>query len=445
MINRDDNTVLSEILSPVLPLLKEEADKLKKDADTYKLSLYFFTVNLLYGCIKGTKSIALLVTEIRHSPDARALGLVVASQSMYSEAFNRYTPASYRRIFYGLLERLSFLEIPEIRTLGRLLCIDGSVFPAFRTMDWANYQTSSNAIKIHLAFELNRMLPVQFLCTDANSSERKALLAMLEAGVTYIADRGYVCFSMFHAIAEKQAYFLVRTKTNLRYLSKEVLTPCIPPQWSLYVSEVTDTTVQCINDKEQAIYRLVTFAAMGETYFMITNRFDLKTHEVIMLYAHRWQVELFFRCLKRTLNALHLWSHDPKGVQIHFYVYLISYVLLLHFKQRCELKNDPISRPLQSDERCSGDPPNTTSRCLPESRIPPACGVVSLFGGKLRRYWKIGIHWLSTVRNLLLQPVTPDVGSFSISRGSGYGSARRWEMMSGRGGMLLAPERRSER
>ncbi len=140
-----------------------------------------------------------------------------------------------------------------------------------------------------------------------------------------------------------------------------------------------------------------------------SDRFDLETHQIIMLYAYRWQVELFFRCLKRTLKAIHLWSHDPNGIQIHFYVYLTAYVLLLHFKQCCALDNDQIPQPLQPDERPDEHEPNTASRCLPESRVPPACGVVSLLGGKLHRYWKIGIHWLTVLRNLLNQPFTPDV------------------------------------
>ncbi len=409
MRDPDNRIVFEEILEPVLPLVKEEANELAEDAETYTLSFYFFTLNLLYGIIKQIKSISLLVTDIRHSPDAKELGLVAVSQSMYSEAFCRYHPVLYRRIFYRLLKRMNFLEIPEIRALGRLLCIDGSVFPAFQSVVWAHYTSTSNAIKLHLGFELNRMLPVQFLCTDANASEKKALLAMLEAGVTYIADRGYVSFSLFHAIAEKEAFFLIRCKANLQYISQKILTPCIPPQWSAYVSQVTDEKIQCTNDKAQAVYRLVTFIALGETYFIITNRFDLKTYEVIMLYAYRWQVELFFRCLKRTLKGLHLWSHDPRGVQVHFHIYLIAYILLIGFKQNCEMHNEASSQSMESDEQPRADASQTTGRCLPESRVPPACGVVSLLGGKLRRFWKIGIHWLTTVRNLLLQPFTPDI------------------------------------
>jgi hypothetical protein len=92
------------------------------------------------------------------------------------------------------------------------------------------------------------------------------------------------------------------------------MNPWIPPQWSTYVSKVTDCKINFCSDKTQGIYRLVTFVALGETYFIATNRFDLKTYEVIMLDAYRWQVELFFRCIKRTFNALHLWSYPPSVV-----------------------------------------------------------------------------------------------------------------------------------
>ena len=130
MTQANTMTLFEQILKPVLPLLKEEADSMGSDASTYKLSFFFFTLNLLYGILKKIKSISLLVTDIRTSPDAKTLGLVTASRSMYSEAFARYDPAVFRRLFCRLLKQLNFLEIPEIQALGRLLCIDGSIFPA---------------------------------------------------------------------------------------------------------------------------------------------------------------------------------------------------------------------------------------------------------------------------------------------------------------------------
>jgi len=31
------------------------------------------------------------------------------------------------------------------------------------------------------------------------------------------------------------------------------------------------------------------------------------------------------------------------------------------------------------------------------------CGLVSLLGGRLKKYWRIGIHWLIAVKNYLLE------------------------------------------
>jgi hypothetical protein len=50
------------------------------------------------------------------------------------------------------------------------------------------------------------MIPVQFISTSANYSERKALLELLDAGVTYLTDRGYLAFEIFQPLAAQHAF-----------------------------------------------------------------------------------------------------------------------------------------------------------------------------------------------------------------------------------------------
>lgn len=57
-----------------------------------------------------------------------------------------------------------------------------------------------------MALNLNRMIPVQIITTDANTSERAMLAQRLEAGVTYIADRGYLSFKTISQVIDKQAF-----------------------------------------------------------------------------------------------------------------------------------------------------------------------------------------------------------------------------------------------
>ena len=83
-------TIFETIIQPLLPLLKEAANRLKDDAQLYKLSLFYFTLSLSYAVIKQIKSIRLLITEIKTNPDLKKFDFILASPSMYSEAFSRY-------------------------------------------------------------------------------------------------------------------------------------------------------------------------------------------------------------------------------------------------------------------------------------------------------------------------------------------------------------------
>lgn len=404
----DDENVIETVLSPVVPLIKEAEKSINGDSETYKLSLFPFTINLLFGIIKGIKSIGLLVTETKTSPVAKEMDLVIASKSMYSEAFSRYSPEAYRKIFLQLLETLDFMAIPEIKHLGRMLLVDGSLFPAIVSMQWATYKKTAKAIKLQLSFELNRMIPAEFMCTKGNYSERKFLKKILETGATYICDRGYICFNLFKDICEKKAFFIIRGKSVMNYKIVECFTVNIPAKFLCLLEEVKDMKVVFTNDTHNLAYRIVTFTALGELYVLITNRFDLTTYEVIMLYAYRWQVELCFRFLKRTLNGIHLLCHNPKGIQIQFYLYMIGYLLLLSFKQKCEIINETNEPEKRSQEiNQNSDIANDLDYdSNPKTQRQYVRGLVSLLGEGLQKYWKIGIHWLTTVRNCLLEPFT---------------------------------------
>jgi len=404
--------VFNQIIAPLQELLKKEAAQLSGDASTYRLSLYFFMTNLLYAIIKEAGSISLLITDIKTSPNAKKLGLVQASKSMYSEAFVRYDPKIFHRIFLGLLDRLTFLEVPELEKLGRFILTDGSIFPAFSTMDWATYKSTSNALKMHLSFELNRMIPVQFISTDANGCEKKALMEMLEAGVTYIADRGYVSFKLFQSVVEQQAFFIIRIKSTMKATVTQNLEVVIPEDWQLFFSDVSDSTIHFSNDPSKMSYRLITFGFENEYYRIATNRTDLTTGKIIMLYAYRWQIELFFRSIKCTFHALHLWSHNEKGIEIQFYIYLISYLLLLHFKQ--ELLQE------QREEEAHNHPPEvekpqSIQQQESHSTRTPARGLVTLLGGRLKIFWKMSVHWIRCVQNLLFEILTPEIKATIIA------------------------------
>ena len=240
------------------------------------------------------------------------------------------------------------------------------------------------------------MIPVDFQVGSGNSSERRALIDMAQAGVTYIADRGYMSFQLCHQLVQAQAHFIFRVKTNLLHCMLEPLTVTLPESVQSLFQDVTDELIRYTNDQQHAVYRLVRFSVDGETYFLLTDRRDLTTFQVILLYAYRWQIELMFRFLKRTLNGIHLIQHDKRGVTIQFYMILIVALLELFMKQ------------LALDSAEVGD--GSTEPQAPPSKLKTASsrldGVefVATLGKKKKKYWKIGIHWLTALRDLLAEP-----------------------------------------
>ena len=61
---------------------------------------------------------------------------------------------------------------------------------------------------------------------------------------------------------------------------------------------------------------------------MATTLFDLPAEQIVKLYEHRWQVELFFRFLKHVLNCNQLLSAKTAGGEIQLYCAVIVSLLL---------------------------------------------------------------------------------------------------------------------
>ena len=167
------------------------------------------------------------------------------------------------------------------------------------------------------------------------------------------------------------------------------------------------------------------FSVGRETFRILTDRRDLSTFQVILLYAYRWQIELLFRFLKRTMNGIHLIKQDERGVTIQFYAMLIVALLELRLKQktadrdgsdddRSSEKAGP--EPAEggvgkeatpaADERQEGCVAASCRQAESDTEKPISGGYefIDTIGKNLKKYWKIGIHWLTALKSLLAKP-----------------------------------------
>jgi len=320
-----------------------------------KLTFQYFVKLLLYFYFSGLDSLRSLITDLK-TKDVAKIGLFLVGLSTIHDAFCRYQASLFQTLYVALLKVVPVRSIEEFQELGPIVFVDGSIFPIAISAIWAEFKTHSNAVKLHLGFSLNDMLTSCFLVTAASYDERKALAQLIESGVTYIADRGYLSFELFKNINDKPAYFIIRVRKRLHYEIKQQLPIQLIDAVKAIFFQVTDEIVRFNSDPHGRTYRRISFRTRQTLFILVTNRFDLTTFEIIRLYAFRWQIELFFRYFKRTLKAIHLLNIYENGVTIQFYIVLIAHLLVLRYKQQqlqlCLFKKQELSK--LSSKHCFG-------------------------------------------------------------------------------------------
>ncbi len=136
--------------------------------------------------------------------------------------------------------------------------------------------------------------------------------------------------------------------------------------------------------------RLITFEVAGSDYRLVTNQFEMTTLNVMILYAYRWQIELFFKFMKRTIKGIDLFNHSQNGVEIQFYVLMSVAILMLKLKQHCqELEKDEKKEAARQEKRAE--------------KIRTPSEWIKDIGKVFYKSWKISKNWLVVVKNSLSQ------------------------------------------
>jgi hypothetical protein len=221
-------------------------------------------------------------------------------------------------------------QLPD--RFGPSEAVDGSVFGCPDSMKWARYKSRSNAIRLHVSFDLIHRRPICHRVTPAASSEREFLADIVTPGTTYTADRGYPAIELLTQIHAKGAFFAIRLSRSfgIQTVKKLEITGGGPDIL------MADRLVRFSSDKgrDGAVFRLVTFRNFkGERIQVLTNRVDLSTADIAFLYRRRWKVELFFRALKNgklnTNKRIHWFGRTEEAVRIQVASLLLAYLLLL--------------------------------------------------------------------------------------------------------------------
>jgi hypothetical protein len=199
-------------------------------------------------------------------------------------------------------------------------------------LDWAKHRRRKAAAKCHLRLDLQSMLP-RFAIIDVarehDITRAPELCAGLRAGEIVIMDRGYVDFVHLALLDERGVFFVVRAKKNLAYEVKSTLSA---PKGSILADEEIElsdpATRQHAPKRLRRVVALVEVDGKEMEMVFLTNNLTWAASSVADLYRCRWQIEVFFKQIKQTLQVGDFLGHNANAVRWQLWTALLSYVLL---------------------------------------------------------------------------------------------------------------------
>ena len=203
---------------------------------------------------------------------------------------------------------------------------------------WARFRDRKGAVKLHTLIELHGNIPTFVHITDGLVHDVNILDELLpEAGAFYLMDRAYLDFARLYCFTLKSAFFVIRTKSNVR-LRRRRSHPVVPD-----TGVRSDQTVvpgsQGSYKKYPATLRRVRFydADSGRFFTYLTNNFDLPALTIAELYRARWQVELFFKWIKQHLRIKAFFGTSENAVRTQIWIAITVYVLLAVIRKELAL------------------------------------------------------------------------------------------------------------
>lgn len=204
---------------------------------------------------------------------------------------------------------------------------------------WGVWNKRGNSgVKLQTLVDPSDGLPTGLGLELLDTNDANALGALELSGLkgaTLVFDLGYYCHAHFERLMEGGVNFLTRLNAQAHYEpreSNELPEGCLSTQEGDTLLSDEIVTLGSPNNRRGVVLEGIRLIRSenekGEVYAFITDRHDLDALEVLSLYRKRWQIELFFRFLKRQLGALRPFGHSEEAVWLTIMVAAIVAVMM---------------------------------------------------------------------------------------------------------------------
>jgi hypothetical protein len=257
-----------------------------------------------------------------HSGVLPHLGLSRVARSTLSDA-NADRPCG---LFEDVAGELAAMAAPRASRREAIRLIDATrIFAGREVATW-----SGGGIKLHLVLDPESQRPTYFAVTSERINDVVAAKAMpIEAGATYVFDKGYYDFGFWAALAAAKCRFVTRLKKNS---PTRLIRERRPRGSNILLDQIATLSGRLSGQRRNPYQGKVRLIAVkidtGREITLVTNDLKAPAEQIAALYKQRWQIELFFKWLKQNLVLQHFMGTSRNGVTIQIMAALIGYLLL---------------------------------------------------------------------------------------------------------------------
>jgi putative transposase len=336
---RYSDSILGAILKPIS---RRWFDRLveREDSNAYdkRFDSWSHLVALIYAQLSGLCGLrGLTAMWNANSHHHYHLGVGKLARSTLGDANKRRSPLIFQETFShlsGLADRLARKEGSEMVRL-----IDATPVPLGRVIDWAKRNGRIRGLKMHVVYDPAADNPTFVDITPANVNDIEiGRTVPIEAGCTYVFDKGYCRYDWWISIDQAGASFVTRMKTSARFRA-DSWRPLTEVQGDGFTI-LDDAEVKLASKGDSKLdipmRRIRLKRDDGAKITLLTNNLTSSAIQIAGLYKLRWQIELLFRWIKQHLKIRSFLGRNPNAIRLQLLAAMIAYLLLrIAARQSC--------------------------------------------------------------------------------------------------------------
>jgi hypothetical protein len=278
--------------------------------------------------------------QYRASHFAAIRGAAAPSRNGFSHANRQRSPALAEKLFWAVLSHLKGCSpgfgkgsrrCPAFRFKSPIHVVDSTVIELVANcLDWAKHRRRKAAAKTHLRLNFQSLLPECVIVDTAaehDNDRSRELCARLRSGEIVVFDRAYVDYGHLRLLDQWEISWVTRAKKNMAYNVVEQRAV----KGSILRDEIIVLRHAALRPAPERMRRVeakVEVDGKEQQMSFLTNNMEWKASSVADLYRCRWDIEVFFKQIKQSLQLADFLGHNANAVRWQIWTALLAYVLL---------------------------------------------------------------------------------------------------------------------